>query len=357
MSHTKEFSILKWLVFPSLTLALAGVIAYFNVRVFGLEDGAPYIIVVGVLTGFSIAINKYIGSENVALARAAFILEIILALALAINAAYSFSVQRDMSIARQSEQTRSDDLKTISSLKSRTAQRDATKMIASNSGEVKSAQQIFADNERPLFWIMIAELLAYIVSAFTLLGISHLWQPKQRNQLVEVGHSKPVEVNYQGERTYRILPDGRRQIIQSTYSPDEVGRIVEADEDFPDELDASSQSGRNQSNLRSYASDANNATIATQSDAERCRVATQDGLAILRDTLSDVAFTSPGKWFKCDLRPDHVLVRLNYREQGREMTERSAKLRLDVLINAVQMPRDQFRARVKRSLRRGGFEI
>jgi hypothetical protein len=178
MADKKDFSILKWIVFPSLTLALGGVVAWFNIKVFGIEDGLPYVIIVAVLVGFSIAINKYTSSKNVALARAAFVLEIVLSLALALNAAYSFSVQRDMSMARQSEQSRSEDLKTISGLKSRTAQRDATRMIASNSGEVKNAQQIFVDNEKPLFWIMIAELLAYIISAFTLLGISHLWKPK-----------------------------------------------------------------------------------------------------------------------------------------------------------------------------------
>jgi hypothetical protein len=36
----KEFSILKWIVFPLNSLVLAGVIAYFNLTVFGMRDGA-----------------------------------------------------------------------------------------------------------------------------------------------------------------------------------------------------------------------------------------------------------------------------------------------------------------------------
>jgi hypothetical protein len=190
MAQTKDFSILKWLIFPSLTLALGATIAFFNVRVFGFEDGLPYIVIVAVLVAFSIAINRYISSENTALARAAFVLEIVLIFALMLNAAYSVSVQREMSVARQAENARSEDLKTISSLKSRTAQRDATRMIASKTDGAKSAQDIFAENERPLFWIMIGEMIAYIISAFTLLGISHLWAPRTEIE------TQPVQVNY-----------------------------------------------------------------------------------------------------------------------------------------------------------------
>lgn len=160
---------------------------------------------------------------------------------------------------------------------------------------------------------MAGELALYAVSAFTLFAIAKLL-------------------------------DGSR--AQST---DKYG------DEFPDEIEIGGEvRRRDQSNLRS---DANNATIATQSDAERRSVATRDGLAILRDVLSDVAFTRPGKWFKADPRPDHVLIRLNYRDQGKELTERSAKLKLDALSDAVQMPRDQFRTRIERSLKRGGFEI
>src|SRR5262249_43559694 len=46
MSKRKPFSILKWLIFPSLTLALASTIAWFNLSMFGWKDGAVYIGVV-----------------------------------------------------------------------------------------------------------------------------------------------------------------------------------------------------------------------------------------------------------------------------------------------------------------------
>jgi hypothetical protein len=126
------------------------------------------------------------------------------------------------------------------------------------------------------------------------------------------------------------------------------------DDEFPAEIDASSRSGRNQSNLRS---DADNTTIATQSDTERRSVATQDGLAILRDTLSDLAFTRTGRWFKCDLRHDHVLVRLNYRDQGRERTERSTRAKLSILTDAITMERSAFIERLRKFLNQNGFEL
>ena len=107
--------------------------------------------------------------------------------------------------------------------------------------------------------------------------------------------------------------------------------------------------------------DANRTTIATQSDAKRSRVATQaapqDGLAILRNTLRDIAFKCPGKWFKVDARSAHLLIRLNRREQGKEVTEQSDKFKLDLLTEAVEMPPDKFRARLTRLLIKKGFQI
>src|SRR5207245_6845734 len=60
MKRRKPFSILKWLVFPSLTLALAIIVAWFNVTTFGWQDGAPYLLIVAAITGFLIAFNKYV---------------------------------------------------------------------------------------------------------------------------------------------------------------------------------------------------------------------------------------------------------------------------------------------------------
>lgn len=98
-------------------------------------------------------------------------------------------------------------------------------------------------------------------------------------------------------------------------------------------------------------------TIATQTPSVATQGATQDGLTILRQTLSDIAFRCPGKWFKADVRPDHVRIRLNHREQGKEVTEQSCKLKLDVLTSAVEMEPGLFRDRLARLLVKKGFQI
>ena len=304
---------MKWIIFPANSVILAAIIAYFNITVFGLRDGLPYSIIVGMIGLFSIVINKYTESDNRSLAKAAFVFEIFLTIALVTNATYSISVQRKMSVAKMAETNQKETITEISKLKGSRTQREALQKI----DKQETAQAVFAGVEDILFWIMACELALYGLSAFTLFALAKLMDDSNR-----IEHR------------------------QSTYK---------SGDEFPDEIETDNTvRRRDQSNLRS---DANNATIATQSDAERRSVATQDGLAILRDTLSNVAFTCPGKWFKADVRPDHVLVRLNYRDQGREMTERSAKLKLDVLTDAVRMSRDQFRARLERSLNRAGFQL
>src|SRR5262249_3822478 len=108
------------------------------------------------------------------LAVTAFVFEIVLTLALIINAAYSLSVQREMSIARRSEQGQSKDLETATRFRSRRAQSEAAQMLREQGKGGRSSQAIFAANEPPLFWIMIGELAAYGVAAFTLLAVASL---------------------------------------------------------------------------------------------------------------------------------------------------------------------------------------
>src|SRR5262245_19221681 len=86
MNKRKEFSVLKWVIFPLNSVVLAGIIAFFNLRVFGLEDGLPYTCIVALIVHFGVIINKYTESDSRALARAAFVFEIVLTAALVVNA-------------------------------------------------------------------------------------------------------------------------------------------------------------------------------------------------------------------------------------------------------------------------------
>jgi len=88
MEKIREFGILKWLVFPSMSLTLAAIVAWFNLTVFGWRDGAFYFAAVAIIAAFSIAINNYVGSNSSRLAVAAFVFEILLILTLGVNAVY-----------------------------------------------------------------------------------------------------------------------------------------------------------------------------------------------------------------------------------------------------------------------------
>lgn len=184
----KEFSILKWIVFPANSIILASIIAWFNLTVFGWGDGLPYSVIVAMIGVFSIVINKYTESENKNLAKAAFVFEIFLTAALVINAAYSVSVQRKMSVARMGETSQKDTITEISKLKGSRTQREALQKIDKR----ETAQAVFANVENILFWIMVGELALYAVSAFTLFALAKL-MGEQSNAIAQpVKVSQPV---------------------------------------------------------------------------------------------------------------------------------------------------------------------
>lgn len=321
MKQRKPFSILKWLVFPSLTLALAAIIAWFNVQAFGWQDGAVYIGVVAVVTAFSIAINKYVklidddDPSSDRLAVTAFVFEILLTLALIINAAYSLSVQREMSIARQGESAQNQSLESVSKFKDRRAQREAARMLREQSKGAQSVQAIFAANERVLFWIMIGEMLAYAIAAFTLYAVSSL--------------------------------SGRKAAPVAT--PDFAQNRPESD--FPAELDADYRpSPKNAPKLRLSQNSRISERVATPVATER-----ESALEILREHLKVIAFDYPGRWFAADLRDDvGVWIRMKERRQGREVCIAKTK-QSDKLLAAVNRP--DFRERLIAELKRQGFPI
>jgi hypothetical protein len=308
MAKKKEFSILKWIIFPLNSVLLAGVIAWFNLRVFGWDDGLPYSLIVALIGIFSIIINKYTESENRTLARATFVFEIILTAALIGNAAWSLSVQREMSVARMGEASQKETITEIGKLRGGRTQREALKKI----DKQQSASSVFARYESVLFWIMVGELGLYGLSAFTLFALAKL-----------MDDPAPVEK-----------------------PADFANRSPESD--FPEELDVVDYTPprKNAAMRQERGNSGHFEAVAT--------VARDDSLTILRGHLKAIAFQHPGRWFKADLIKGGVSIRMTERQGGREVdiakTRQSNKI-----LAAVNRP--DFRERLIAELVACGFPI
>jgi hypothetical protein len=303
MKKKKEFSVLKWIIFPLNSVVLAGIIAYFNVTVFGMRDGLPYTAIVALIGVFSILINRYTESDNRNLAKAAFIFEIVLTAALIINACYSVSVQRKMSVARMAESSQKDTIGEISKLKGSRTQREALQKI----DKPQSSQSVFGDVENILFWIMVGELALYGLSAFTLFAIA------------------------------KLVDD------------DEI------EEEFPDEINVSTRSSKTAPKMTTpgdIVDDTRNHKKTTPDD-------TAPGFKALRETLKLIAFANPPGHFKVDLskKCDYLIIRHMESNRGDEATTHSCRARLSLLDDAVRMERGAFRERLERFLKENGFEL
>lgn len=308
MSKKKEFSILKWIIFPLNSVLLAGVIAWFNLRVFGWDDGLPYSLIVALIGIFSIIINKYTESENRTLARATFVFEIILTAALICNAAWSLSVQREMSVARMGEQSQKETITEIGKLKGGKTQRKALDRI----DKQPSAAGVFARYENTLFWIMVCELGLYGLSAFTLFALAKLMDDAPK-----------------------IAPVATPDLAQN--------RPVS---DFPAELDVDYRPGRKSAPELSLSRRLTPvATAAAPSDIDR-----------LRAYLKAIAFYHPGRWFKADPLEsgDGLWVRFCERRRGREVTIAKVKWNNKVF---AELDRVDFQTRLRQRLIDAGFPI
>jgi hypothetical protein len=298
----KEFSILKWIVFPANSVILAAIIAYFNVTVFGVRDGLPYSVIVGMIGLFSIVIVKYAESENKSLARAAFVFEIVLTAALIVNAVYSVSVQRKMSVAKMGETNQKETIGEISKLRGSRAQREALKKI----DKQETAQTVFTGVENILFWIMAGELALYGLSAFTLFALAKL--------------------------------------IDEARGPEPA-------DEFPALLEVENRSQTSRPNLVSKTTTRDDAIGDTRFQQKT----TQAGLKALRECLKLIAFENPPGHFKVDLRPDYLLIRAMESDHGDEHTTHSVRAKLSLLDDALRMAPEAFRERLEKFLRENDF--
>ena len=172
----------KWVLMTVIIFGLSGIVVWFNLRVFGLADGAPYIAVVGLVALASLLITRHVRRYPVVFSFvvAAFIFEVLLTVSLCINAIYSLSTMRAMSVAGIGEERMTQNLKIVSDLKTATVQRDALNVLKSTAQPTRSG--VFSENERILRLIMFVELGLSGLAIFGLIGISIFDKNENGNQ-------------------------------------------------------------------------------------------------------------------------------------------------------------------------------
>jgi hypothetical protein len=330
MTKNKEFSILKWVVFPMMALVLGGIVGWFNYQVFKVVDGAGYIVAVALIVFFSIAINKYTNSPFRSLAIAAFTCEVFLTVILIINAAYSLSVQREMSIAGQGEVSRREELKEIKGL-DRASRREAIKQLGPRQDRVS----VFKREEAPLFWIMIAELSLFAICAFVLYGISQVMERREEQAVRR-------EKDEMWERVERrnLTPEvvrARERVFDGTASSEDrqKAKITNLGDKRRASFDAGSV-----------------ATGAHKNPTENSSVATEIGK--LREQLSVISSYYPKRRFAADPEGDWIWIRLLASVKGREKTVASTKVRANILKD-VNDP--DFRGKLIDHLMKKGFPL
>lgn len=168
MSNNKDFSVLKWFIFPAITVGLAAGIAYFNINLFGLGGSVLYLIALAVVNAVSLVLLNFSGSPKRPVRIAAFTFEGLLIAALLINIAYSLGAQRDLSLVRQAGADRAAEIEQISKLRGGRAQREALKTTSA----VVDVRTAFGSFEAVLFYVMVAELGLSLGGLFLVYGLA-----------------------------------------------------------------------------------------------------------------------------------------------------------------------------------------
>jgi len=182
----------KWLMMTVIVFGLSGIVGYFNVRVFGLVDGAPYLAVVGLMALSSLLITRHVRRYPVTskFVVAAFIFEILLTVTLAVNATFSLSVLRDMSVAGQGEEALAQNLETATRFKSPREQRAALEILKQQ-GPVQTRAAKFSAQEGHLYKLMLWELSLVGIAIFTLIGLS-IFPDRNGNGIPDVLEDSPA---------------------------------------------------------------------------------------------------------------------------------------------------------------------
>jgi hypothetical protein len=123
--------------------------------------------------------------------------------------------------------------------------------------------------------------------------------------------------------------------------------------EWPDEIEAGAVEKRSPTRRENFTTKKETQRINDSFDSAQYA----DGAQALRDALKDISFRLKGYSFKITVKPDSVWIMMVEANQGTQQTVSSARCDLAILDDAQTMPRDKFRAKLERTLKRGGFEI
>lgn len=187
---SKDFAVLKWVIFPVIAIGLAVAVSWFNVGVFGWEGSAMYLIVMGVLVAISLVFLRATSSDKRAVMIAAFIFHLMLDAALVVNLVYSLNAQRGLVMTKESVTERKEEMAEISKLRSRKAQTEAVKQL----GARADVHDAFGKFERALFVITMAELGCGVIGLFVVFGCAMFAKGGRAARMPRDGFKGPRKV-------------------------------------------------------------------------------------------------------------------------------------------------------------------
>ncbi len=190
MENEKDFSIIKWLIFPALVLLFGSVIVIACVKVFGWDGAIPTILCLAACFIISLIYILQTGNKKNAHARTtAFIFECAGLIALVVTAICGVVVMRQFSGATQTiaennkveasrDKEKTEQLKIISGLKTGKAQANAVSIITpkpqptpENATPKLTLETVYERAENLLVFPSIAELLIYVIGLITVFGM------------------------------------------------------------------------------------------------------------------------------------------------------------------------------------------
>lgn len=164
----KDFSVMKWLIFPFIALGCAIGIGYTSVNMFGLEGSVLYLILLACIVAIGLILVLQTGNKALPQAiRAAFIFESVGLAALLITCIICVYVSRGVAGHKEATQTATEQIKEIGKLKSRSAQKQLAGTI--HSGNIAEAYQ---DAEKYLLWALCFECGVYFIGLIVVFGIN-----------------------------------------------------------------------------------------------------------------------------------------------------------------------------------------